>query len=731
MYQKLAKIFLILLIPFTLLAEKKESDEEVVVISSKYPVPLSDVVGSVASVSQEDIEGRLVNNLGDLMEQTIGISVNQRSAYGRTYDEGISIRGLGGKRVNIIVDGIRVTDAYRGYGRDIVDMDLIKRVEILKGPSSALYGSDGLAGAVAYITKDAGDLAGPSNNYYSVSTQYAEDSDHAKASFLGATVGQNAEALLQVTTRDMSEGELHDEATMSPNPLSAEQTSVLGKVKYVMSDSAEMTITLDFQEWEGDLDLDTDETMSFYPAIVNVSDSVGVDEGSRERISLSLGYLGNEYFDNGTLNIFSQETDQKQQTTQAKQTFGNGLQSGPTGFSAEFRDFQFNQSINGINAEFFKSIASDDYGRTHNMVYGFEYESIETQRPRIRYEIDSITGAQNYFFDGENYPNKPFPDTKTKRKAIFFNDRLQMDEKTAIVFGARYDGYELNPQPDALFETNNSSGYQLAEIDDNEVSLKLGFIRNFSEDLSFYAQYAEGFRSPDYESANLNLTNLTYYYMVKANPNLKSERSDGLEIGLKGSVDRLSWSLALYDNEYDNFIDEIMTGTTQMGVMIFEYQNLNSVDIQGLELEVKKEVSDNLSARFGLSVANGEENGSELTSMDPDEALVGLNWKSDSGKLSVNTLVTLVSQGPSNLAPSCDRSGVCTSQLELPGVVTYDVYMGYQLTSNLTFRLSAKNLTDEKHWRWSSVRGKLSNDNSLDLLLEPGRNLSASLKYEF
>ena len=129
-------------------------------------MPLDEVVGSVATISQEDIEGRIVNNLGDLMEQTIGVSVNKTTSYGRTYNEGISIRGLGGKRVNIIVDVIIISDAYTGYGRDIVEMDLIKRVEILKGPSSALYGSDGLAGAVSYITKDASDLADPGNNYY-------------------------------------------------------------------------------------------------------------------------------------------------------------------------------------------------------------------------------------------------------------------------------------------------------------------------------------------------------------------------------------------------------------------------------------------------------------------------------------------------------------------------------------------------------------------------------------
>ena len=76
---------------------------------------------------------------------------------------------MGGQRVNFLVDGIRVGEVYVGYGRDLVDTSLLKRVEILKGPSSALYGSDGLAGVVSYLTKDASDLAEIGQNYFELS----------------------------------------------------------------------------------------------------------------------------------------------------------------------------------------------------------------------------------------------------------------------------------------------------------------------------------------------------------------------------------------------------------------------------------------------------------------------------------------------------------------------------------------------------------------------------------
>ncbi|MFT3952928.1 MAG: TonB-dependent receptor plug domain-containing protein [Piscinibacter sp.] len=73
------------------------------------------------------------------------------------------IRGIGDNRVRLEIDGVRVPD-YPGsnvgaglYTRDFVDYDSLKRVEIIRGPASALYGSDAIGGVVSFVTKDPGD----------------------------------------------------------------------------------------------------------------------------------------------------------------------------------------------------------------------------------------------------------------------------------------------------------------------------------------------------------------------------------------------------------------------------------------------------------------------------------------------------------------------------------------------------------------------------------------------
>ncbi len=699
--------------------------QEVVVISSKYPVPLEEVVGSVDSISLEDLETRMVSDLGDMLDKTIGVSVSKRNVSGRAYNDGISIRGLGGKRVNILIDGIRVAEAYTGYGRDVVDVDLLKRVEILKGPSSALYGSDGLAGAVSYITKDPSDLAEFGQNYFSVNTSYDEDNEQTKVGLLAARVGESVESLIQITTRELSQVELHDDATQELDPFDGEQLSVLAKFKLSLSDSVGLTLTLDSQEFEGDYIFKSQAGMSYFPDVVSASNVLGVDDGNRDRGTLSLDFSNEtSMFDNGSIRFYVQETDQKQITTRSKTYFA----AGPPTMVNAYRDYQFNQDIDGFSADFFKSINNN--GRLHNIVYGFEIENIEIQRPRIRYETNLMTGAVNTFLGGEYYPNKTIPDTEIERQSFFFNDRLELNEKTTIVFGARYDGYELTPTPDDLFYANAQSTNELYFIDDSEVSMKLGFLRNLSEEVSFYAQYAEGFRAPDFQSANLSFTNLAFRYAVGTSTGLQPEESEGYEFGFKGATDNMSWTLSFYDNDYENFIDTYITGRSPQGITLYEYGNLDEVEIKGVEFEMNADLSDNLQASLGFSVPDGNKNGEQLVSIDSEEAILGLVWNSNSGKLKLSGYANITAGSHDNLPPSCGRSG-CNPLLALPGTTTIDVYGSYELTSNLKLRFAIRNLTDESYWNWASVQGKSSTDTNLDIFMEPGRNMSMGLKYDF
>ena len=721
------------------LIAQEEIVEETVVISAKYPIPLSEVIGSVDSISLKDIESRQVSDLRDLLDNTIGVSVTKDVYAGRTFNNTISIRGMGDKRVNLLIDGVRFGETYNGYGRDLVDTELLKRVEILKGPSSALYGSDGLAGALLYITKDPSDLATDNSLYQSITAGYDSDNEHSKLSYLAASVGERMEGLIQVTTRDLSETELHDDATKKPNPFSGEQSSVFLKGKYLISDNLGLTLTFDNQEWEGDIKLSSDLGTSGYPQMISTTSAIGDDDGSRDRVTLSFDFSAQSgFYDNGSFSFYTQETDQRQVTNIDKNILGNFVNGArgpqfvpniPPTPIREFKDYIFDQSIEGFALQFFKSIKSKS-GLTQNIVYGAEQESIDVTRPRYRTETNLLTQAVNSNIGGELYPNKTFPDTETVRTAFYVNNRIDISDKTSIVIGARHDSYELNISVDQLFKNVNPFGYSLVEQDDSKTSLKFGFIRDLAEDISFFYQYAEGFRSPDFFNSNLSFTNFAFRYTIIPNPELGPEESEGHEFGLRGATDNGSWSLAVYENDYKDFINSASTGFTNTGLLSFEYQNLESVNIKGVEFQSSFDVTENLSTTFGVNSSSGKQKGAKLTNIDPDQAILGLLWSSSSGKLTIDSYIKATAEGPQGLPPACGRSG-CEKALELPGHVLLESYLGYAANDNLSFRLAVRNITDEKYWNWTSVAGSNASDSGLDYFLNPGRNYSLSFKLSF
>ena len=345
-----------------------------------------------------------------------------------------------------------------------------------------------------------------------------------------------------------------------------------------------------------------------------------------------------------------------------------------------------------------------------------------------------MTRQLNYNIGGHTYPDKTFPDTETIRQGIYFSDRIEVTPKASIVVGARYDSYELKPSVDELFNRSNVARNELSYIDDSAISSKLGFIYDLNNNISLFAQYAEGFRSPDYESANISFTNFAFFYSVMPNPDLESEESEGYEIGIRGNNSlgnsKLNWSLVYFENDYKDFIDSQLTGRSPQGISLYKYVNLNNVTIDGFEFELQAMINDNYSFYLGHTNTEGEQNNEELISIDPDQTILGLSWVSDNGGFNIKGIANISEKSIDGLAPVCGRGG-CNKLLELPGRVTYDLFFNFNISEKVYANLAVRNLTDKKYWDWASVNGKAENDPELDLYVNSGRTISASIKYLF
>ena len=133
--------------------------EERVVTASAAPRPVDGLAQSVTVIDGAEIERLKVDNVTGVLSLAPGVHVEQPGSRGAR--SSIYLRGLDPNQTLILVDGVRLGDPNNSLGGSFdlstLDTDAIERIEIVRGPISAVHGSDALAGAVHIITKDGRD----------------------------------------------------------------------------------------------------------------------------------------------------------------------------------------------------------------------------------------------------------------------------------------------------------------------------------------------------------------------------------------------------------------------------------------------------------------------------------------------------------------------------------------------------------------------------------------------
>ncbi|KIX15407.1 TonB-dependent receptor plug domain-containing protein [Dethiosulfatarculus sandiegensis] len=133
-------------------ANSRTKLEPVVVSATLNEQKLSQAPASIEVISQAQIQEMGADTVAQALEEAVGLVLNTES--GRAMRP--SIRGTGSQHTLVLVDGRRLAPGYRGM-TDInqIPTIMIERIEVVRGPSSALFGSDALGGVVNIITKQA------------------------------------------------------------------------------------------------------------------------------------------------------------------------------------------------------------------------------------------------------------------------------------------------------------------------------------------------------------------------------------------------------------------------------------------------------------------------------------------------------------------------------------------------------------------------------------------------
>ncbi len=720
-------------------ADQQSHADDITVTATRSPIKVVNAPVTVTVIDARQIEDTLTDDIKDLVRFEPGVSVRSQpsrftaalGATGRDGNAGFNIRGLDGNRVLIQTDGIRLPDAFafgaQATGRgDYADLDLLKSVEILRGPASALYGSDGLAGAVSFVTKDPEDFLRPGQQVGGRARLGYSSADQgwAKGAALAARDG-DLSFLLAYTRRDSREldnkgsNDAPNITRTTPNPQDINSNAVLGKLVWAPDDANRIRLTFDHQ--------DRDVSTIAYSAVATpplaASSTIGLtafDTTRRNRVSLDHRYIGSGgLIDRANWAVYWQESKTSE-------------------FAAEDRN---------ISADRTRLNLFD------NRVYGFngQVEAVLGSgviRQRIIVGGDASWTRQTGLRDGtvppfgETFPSKAFPDTDQTLAGIFVQDEINIGDGRLFLYPAlRFDHYSLSAKKDPAY------ALPVTDQSGQRVSPKFGAIGWITPTLGLFANYAAGFKAPSPSQVNTGFTNIASGYTAIANPNLKPETSQTVEGGLRlREVDlggaKVTASATGFGGWFRNFIDLTVAGFSSGGLMQFQYQNLGRVEITGAEGKVEARIG-GFTASLAASYTHGRATSAgvetPLNSVDPVKIVGGIGYRAPNNRFGGQLIVTHSVRKPASdtnnncavTAPSVTNPVVSSACFRPGGFTIADATAFVAVGDFATLRVGVFNLFDQKYAWWSDVGGLSAFSTVTDAYTQPGRNVSASLTLRF
>lgn len=136
--------------------QQTEQLQQLIVTAARAPEPEDQSLFSVTVLTRADIEARQVSSVQDLLADLAGINIDKSGGLGQ--QSSVFIRGADSDHTLLLIDGVRVGSATLGIAPfEIIPLEQIDRIEVVRGPRSTLYGSDAVGGVIQIFTRQAGE----------------------------------------------------------------------------------------------------------------------------------------------------------------------------------------------------------------------------------------------------------------------------------------------------------------------------------------------------------------------------------------------------------------------------------------------------------------------------------------------------------------------------------------------------------------------------------------------
>lgn len=531
-----------------------------------------DTPQSVTAIEQEDIDQQVPSTVSDVIKAIPGVNL---SGGDKLLGQSINIRGVGGPetggeegRVIVNVDGVnKFYEQYR-MGGLFTDMELYKRVEVLRGPaSSTLYGAGALGGVVNFTTKDASDFIkeGQTGAVRLKGTYDSNPNGLLGSAILAHRFSDNLEFLAMGNYRYADNYTTGNGFEVPGSEMGYPTGLIKGTLRF--GENNEQVVRLSHQHFV------SDQNRQFYSQVDNEGGFGLVDRKVTDSSTI-LSYE-NPAADNPWLNLKAQFS-----------------------YSDTVND-QYNAAIPSLNRTFSYSTYQYNVQNTFDYV-GDNFENYFT--------IGSQTADQTRLTERSH--SGTHPRGRDVQTGVFAQNEFIWDDKMTLIAGARVDwqwlkSIGLTPerrQEDTAFSPKLAAHYKLTD--------------NFA----IFGSYAHTERTPSLDEV---------FDSGALNTRLNKEKSDNYELGFAVSLNDLATpgdalnfkATGFYNDVSDMIVDNGQTANPR-------YTNTGLAEIYGTELELAYD-SDYVFANAAYSMVRGESKitGRPLNTVAPDELTLTLGGR--------------------------------------------------------------------------------------------------------
>lgn len=568
------------------------SFDEVVVTATRTENDVKKVPASTQVITQEDIKRGGATSVRNALSMYANI-FQKSKVRGGGHD--IIIRGMETKHSLVMVNGRRISNEAdaNGLGNamslDRININDVEKIEIVRGPSSALYGSEAMGGVLNIITKPSKEqtlLTGLEHTSEDTSHWW-----HADTGRIG-NFSMTLDARFNKINRSML-----DTATES-DPYGTAQT-YNASLNYYVNDHSYVNAYMDY--YSQHLKTDTG-TPTMKPITLTTSRGMSLSgqamlegTGSKAYKQKNYGISWNGKTDKNDWQIQAYMSKFNWSTTSNTKVLGSIPPAGPDWMKDMFNGklqkknaYDFNHDEHNMWAiEGRDSLRVNDH---HRVTFGAEYVKDKVSGTGLGANGDSVYSIT------ENGTTKSSSEKTLSSYAAYLQDEIEYG-KWFIVPAIRYDHH---------------SAYG------SHTSPKIGVTYNATDHFRIKANYGDGFKAPSvsqlYYDLDMEMGRGNWVHLT-GNPNLKPEKSKSWDLGVEAEFGKGYGSLTYFDNDVDNLIASIPKGKDSNGHNLHRYENVNKARIKGLENTLGYHFNDTLEFKVTSTLLDAKDtsSGKDLT----------------------------------------------------------------------------------------------------------------------